>query len=225
LQFVQIDYKKQIRKYVYTIIAITLNLLLDPFIIGFFKDIIHLFNYNSPVPYNSVPAIGLLVMVPLVTVFTGLSIWIWREGKQQQHYHHHHKHQPQQQIKKESSLDVYSQGNNNNNNNNNLPKQLSNFFLKAQHLDLVGTLQQITTTIIIPVPSEKNDKIKVLVCDNNENNNNNIWIPCQIEKVIISSQAASNNNNNNNKISSRISTLKNLRIKDPLVPSPDQAYL
>jgi hypothetical protein len=209
LQFVQIDYKKQIRKYVYTIIAITLNLLLDPFIIGFFKDIIHLFNYNSPVAYNSVPAIGLLVMVPLVTVFTGLSIWIWREGKQQQ------------QIKKESSLDVYSQDNN----NSNLPKQLSNFFLKAQHLDLVGTLQQITTTIIIPVPSEKNDKIKVLVCDNNENNNNNIWIPCQIEKVIISSQAASNNNNNNNKISSRISTLKNLRIKDPLVPSPDQAYL
>ena len=210
MQFVQIDYKKQIRKYVYTIIAITLNLLLDPFIIGFFKDIIHLFNYNSPVPYNSVPAIGLLVMVPLVTVFTGLSIWIWREGKQQQ------------QIKKESSLDVYSQGNNN---NSNLPKQLSNFFLKAQHLDLVGTLQQITTSIIIPLPSEKNDKIKVLVCDNNENNNNNIWIPCQIEKVIISSQAASNNNNNNNKISSRISTLKNLRIKDPLVPSPDQVYL
>ena len=207
MQFVQIDYKKQIRKYVYTIIAITLNLLLDPFIIGFFKDIIHLFNYNSPVPYNSVPAIGLLVMVPLVTVFTGLSIWIWREGKQQQ------------QIKKESLLDVYSQDNN----NSNLPKQLSNFFLKAQHLDLVGTLQQITTSIIIPLPSEKNDKIKVLVCDNNENNNNNIWIPCQIEKVIISSQAASNNNNN--KISSRISTLKNLRIKDPLVPSPDQVYL
>ena len=192
-----------------------LNLLLDPFIIGLFKDIIHLFNYNSPVPYNSVPAIGLLVMVPLVTVFTGLSIWIWREGKQQ------HKHQPQQQIKKESSLDVYSQDNN----SNNLPKQLSNFFLKAQHLDLVGTLQQITTSIIIPLPSEKNDKIKVLVCDNNENNNNNIWIPCQIDKVIISSQAASNNNNNNNKISSRTSTLKNLRIKDPLVLSPDQAYL
>jgi hypothetical protein len=184
-----------------------LNLLLDPFIIGFFKDIIHLFNYNSPVPYNSVPAIGLLVMVPLVTVFTGLSIWIWREGKQQQ------------QIKKESSLDVYSQDNS----NSNLPKQLSNFFLKAQHLDLVGTLQQITASIIIPVPFEKNDKIKVLVCDNNENNNNNIWIPCQIEKVIISSQAASNNNNN--KISSRISTLKNLRIKDPLVPSSDQVYL
>jgi hypothetical protein len=217
LQFVQIDYKKQIRKYVYTIIAITLNLLLDPFIIGFFKDIVHLFNYNSPVPYNSVPAIGLLVMVPLVTVFTGLSIWIWREGKQQQQQH---KHQPQQQIKKESSLDVYSQDNS----NSNLPKQLSNFFLKAQHLDLVGTLQQITTSIIIiPVLSEKNDKIKVLVCDNNEINN--IWIPCQIEKVIISSQAASNNNNNNNKISSRISTLKNLRIKDPLVPSPDQVYL
>ena len=223
MQFVQIDYKEQIRKYVYTIIAITLNLLLDPFIIGFFKDIIHLFNYNSPVPYNSVPAIGLLVMVPLVTVFTGLSIWIWREGKQQ----HKHKHQPQQQIKKESSLDIYSQDNNSN--SNNLPKQLSNFFLKAQHLDLVGTLQQITTSIIIiiiPVLSEKNDKIKVLVCDNNENNNNNISIPCQIDKVIISSQAASNNNNNNNKISSRISTLKNLRIKDPLVlPSPDQAYL
>ena len=221
MQFVQIDYKRQIRKCVYTIIAITLNLLLDPFIIGFFKDIINLFNYNSPVPYNSVPAIGLLVMVPLVTVFTGLSIWIWREGKQQ----HKHKHQPQQQIKKESSLDVYSQDNNN---NNNLSKQLSNFFLKAQHLDLVGTLQQLTTSIIIiiiiPVLSEKNDKIKVLVCDNNENNNNNnIWIPCQIDKVIISSQAASNNNNN--KISSRISTLKNLRIKDPLVPSPDQAYL
>jgi hypothetical protein len=194
-----------------------LNLLLDPFIIGFFKDIIHLFNYNSPVPYNSVPAIGLLVMVPLVTVFTGLSIWIWREGKQQQQ----HKHQPQQQIKKESSLDVYSQDNNNSNSNN-LPKQLSNFFLKAQHLDLVGTLQQITTSIIIPVLSEKNDKIKVLVCDNNENNNNNISIPCQMDKVIISSQAASNNNN---KISSRISTVKNLRIKDPLVPSPDQAYL
>jgi hypothetical protein len=194
-----------------------LNLLLDPFIIGFFKDIIHLFNYNSPVPYNSVPAIGLLVMVPLVTVFTGLSIWIWREGKQQ------HKHQPQQQIKKESSLDVYSQDNN----SNNLPKQLSNFFLKAQHLDLVGTLQQLTTSIIIiiiPVLSEKNDKIKVLVCDTNENNNN-ISIPCQIDKVIISSQAASNNNNNNNKISSRTSTLKNLRIKDPLVLSPDQAYL
>ena len=201
MQFVQIDYKRQIRKCVYTIIAITLNLLLDPFIIGFFKDIINLFNYNSPVPYNSVPAIGLLVMVPLVTVFTGLSIWIWREDKQQQ-------------IKKETSPDVYSQGN-----NNNLPKHLSNFFLKTQHLDLVGTLQQITTSIIILVLSERNEKIKVLVCDSNENNNNNnIRLPCQIDKVMIS-QAASNNNNN------KISTLKNLRTKDPLVPSPDQVYL
>ena len=199
MQFVQIDYKRQIRKYVYTIIAITLNLLLDPFIIGFFKDIINLFNYNSPVPYNSVPAIGLLVMVPLVTVFTGLSIWIWREDKQQQ-------------IKKETSPDVYSQDN-----NNNLPKHLSNFFLKTQHLDLVGTLQQITTSIIILVLSEKNEKIKVLVCDSNENNNN-IRLPCQIDKVMIS-QAASNNNNN------KIFTLKNLRTKDPLVPSPDQVYL
>jgi hypothetical protein len=207
LQFVQIDYKRQIRKYVYTIISIALNLLLDPFIIGFFKDIIHLFNYNSPVPYNSVPAIGLLVMVPLVTVFTGLSIWIWREDKQQ-HYH-------QQQIKKETSVDVYSQGNK----NSNLPRQLSNFFLKAQHLDLVGTLQQITTSIIILVLSERNEKIKVLVCDSNENNNNNnMRLPCQIDKVMIS-QAASNNNNN------KISTLRNLRTKDPLVPSPDQVYL